>query len=82
MLSFDLHPSWWFGRKMDDSDYEWRYWVDYYGTNIQWYIGHAFLGLTVNTHLQKVSNKYYPSSTLFGYFCFFKGHNTRAKVAG
>ncbi|XP_067942781.1 protein-cysteine N-palmitoyltransferase HHAT-like [Watersipora subatra] len=53
MLSFDLHPSWWFGRKMDDSDYEWRYWVDYYSNNLPWYLGHALLGLAINCHLEK-----------------------------
>jgi len=54
MLSFDLHPSWWFGRKMDDSDYEWRYWADYYTSNILFYLGHMLMGLIFNLYLEKV----------------------------
>ncbi|KAF6026129.1 HHAT [Bugula neritina] len=53
MLSFDLHPSWWFGRKMDDSDYEWRYWADYYTSNILFYLGHMLMGLIFNLYLEK-----------------------------
>ena len=55
MLSFDLHPSWWFGRKMDDSDYEWRFFAEFYGRAMMWYVGHALMGLALNHHLKKVS---------------------------
>ena len=75
MLSFDLHPSWWFGRKMDDSDYEWRFFAEFYGRAMMWYVGHALMGLALNHHLKKVSIMYiihlmvYRHLSLFHNFC-------------
>jgi len=54
VLSFDLHPSWWFGRRMDDGDYEWRYWADFYSRHTHWYLGHACLSMILNTSLREV----------------------------
>lgn len=57
MLSFDLHPSWWFGRKMDDTDYEWRFWADFFSQNMHWLLIHLIMGLAINHQLSKVGDK-------------------------
>lgn len=55
MLSFDLHPSWWFGRKMDDSDYEWRFWADFFSSNLYLFGLQGLIGLSINHQMEKVS---------------------------